>query len=523
MIRAGLSNSYVRVSLIVIFSLAVLTALGLYLRGGRSEANTSAMASDDDDGFDAVARAIRVNAVHPRPGDDFAMTDQRPADVEPYYAAELESRVPGVVSKVNTAIGHPVKKGDVLIEVEVPDLVQSVREKERVVVERERDRELAVVNIKTAEAAVKTARAEVKVKQKAILLAEANLAYRYKLLVRLKDLRARNGIEQEVVDDAQRNYDAAAAEKETAIVTAEKAQAEVEDAEAKLAATQSKAKVAEAMVDVARSDVDEARAMRDYAIIRAPFDGMVVRRKVDPGSFVQSATTGHPTPLLSLQRTDIVTVTMRVPDNFAPYVMPGTEAILELDALRGVKIRGAVTRFAPSLLNDANDRTMRVEVDLWNRSPEDYKAFLATENAKPIPFDDLQEARPPLLPQLQGRLPSAHSQTLILPGMIGRMTLVLRKFQGARLVPVTAIVSHGGRPFIYLVQDGVAHLQPVEVEIEDGKVALVQLLDSNGAITGGLTGDEVVIVSNQGELSEGQPVEPTLVENWQAVTRQIPH
>ena len=46
-------------------------------------------------------------------------------------------------------------------------------------------------------------------------------------------------------------------------------------------------------------------------------------------------------------RTDIVTLVMKVPDNAAPYVTRDTEAVIQIDELPGVVIRGKVTRFSP--------------------------------------------------------------------------------------------------------------------------------------------------------------------------------
>jgi multidrug resistance efflux pump len=506
-----LRSGMVRAGLLVVLVVGVLAGGGVFFLGGRGGRASDSPGEEPAD--EPVFSAVPVKAVRPRRDERFAMTVRRPADVEAYYSTHLESRVPGVVSMIRTAIGEEVKKGELLIRVDVPDLVQTLNEKERTVTQRRRDYELAVANIHTAEAAVKTARSDVKLKQAAVVLAEATLAHRHKLLLRLQDLRAGRTIAQGVVDDAQRDYEAALAEKQSALAAVEKAQAGVEDALAQLEAARAQAQVKDALVAVAQCDRDLARAMLDYTSIRAPFDSVVVHRNVDPGSFVQNASSGHPTPLLSLERTDIVTVVMRVPDNYAPYVTPGTEAVLELDALPGVQIHGRVTRFAPSLVTSEHDRTMRVEVDLWNRGARQFQEFLAGQRAKKEPFDDLKKGPLPLVPEFKGK-GGAKAPPRLMPGMFGRMTLVLQQFQGSHLVPSSAVVSHGGRPYIYVVRDGTAHLQPVEEDVNDGKLAKVELLDADGSVAGDLTGDEVVIISNQGELSEGVEVKPTLVEDW---------
>lgn len=509
-----LPGAFVRVGLVAVLVVGAAVGAVLFVLGGRG-GTVNAGGGEEQAAPEPASQAIRVRAVHAALGKDFNMTVQRPADVEAYYSAELESRVPGEVKMIRTARGDEVKAGELLIEVDVPDLVQAVKEKEQVVRQRQKDHDLAVVAIKSAEAAVKTAKANVKLKQAAVGLAEATISQKAKLLARLQDLRAGRNIDQGVVDDAQRDYEAALADKQSALAAVEKAQSEVEDAEARRDEARETAKVKETLIGIARSDLELAKARREFARIRAPFDGTVVRRKIDPGDFVQNAATGHPTPLLSMQRSDIVTVVMRVPDNFAPYVTAGTEAVLEVPALPGVRIHGKVTRFAPSLVNAENDHTMPVEVDLWNRTPEEYDAFLKAEKARPVPFDDLKKGPLPLVPEFKTRTGAAKPARL-LPGMIGSMTLVLRTFPDARLLPSEAIVSRGGRPYIYVVKDGKAHLEPVEVQVDDGKVAVVELLGDNGTVLGNLTGEEVVIISNQGELSEGQPVAPTLATGWRA-------
>src|SRR5207249_5017301 len=90
--------------------------------------------------------------------------------------------------------------------------------------------------------------------------------------------------------------------------------------------------------------------------------------------FVQNATSSATEPLVTVARTDIVTVVTRVPDNVAPFIARDTRVVLQLDEMPGVTLEGRVTRFAPSVLN--RDRTMQVEVDLFNAGAARYGQFL---------------------------------------------------------------------------------------------------------------------------------------------------
>src|SRR5262249_50872664 len=151
----------------------------------------------------------------------------------------------------------------------------------------------------------------------------------------------------------------------------------------------------------------------------------------------------------------------------------------------GIKIRGKVTRFSSSLITDAHDRTMRVEVDLWNGTAEEFRKFAAD----PAHLADLKEGPLPLVPQITGKDP-LRRPTQLMAGMYGNMTLILKSFSHTKLIPSQAVRRQGGRTYIYVVKDGEAHMIPVELQVDDGRLAKVALVDDEGEVTGNLTGDE---------------------------------
>ena len=95
-------------------------------------------------------------------------------------------------------------------------------------------------------------------------------------------------------------------------------------------------------------------------------------------------------------KTDVVTLVMWVPERDAPLVSKKTDAIIQLDALRGTRIRAKVTRYSDYLDPDKG-RDMRVEVDLPNKD------------------------------------------WVLKSGMYGTMTLVLRTYDKAYLLPACAV------------------------------------------------------------------------------------
>ena len=130
-----------------------------------------------------------------------------------------------------------------------------------------------------------------------------------------------------------------------------------------------------AQIEVAKKDLDRAKAVAEYGRLVAPFDGVVIRRTVEPGSFVQNATTGASEPLISVAREGIVTIAAKFPDSVAAFARKNTPAVVQVDDLPGVTIAAAVTRYSPSVATA--DRTMRVEVDLFNGDEADHHRLTA--------------------------------------------------------------------------------------------------------------------------------------------------
>jgi multidrug resistance efflux pump len=480
---------------------AVVLTLALWPRS--SPVTGVASAAIDDTPAPAAVKVIK-----PRLDPSFTMTVEEPAYVDPYARADLYAEVAGVIKFLHKDINDRVKAGEVLVRVSVPDLEQEVRQKEAAVQKARMDLELAKRQVPIAQAAVDVDEKSIREKQSEVKEAQATMQYRKQLWRRIQSLVEDKALYREEADERERAYVAAEAHYESAQVAVEKAKAVSQETKEKLEAARADVKLKEALVAVAERDYDRTRALADYANLRAEFDGVITKRNVYVGSFVQNATTAHTDPLLSYERTDIVTVHMNVPDTMAPYVDENTDAVIEMSELPGQLIHGKVTRFSPSL-NEA-DRRMRVEVDLYNSSAVKYAAFLAKEKA--TNFADLKGGKVPLLPTVESK--GAAGKHRLLPGMFGKMTLVLSKFPNAYVIPSSAIFTQGGTPYIYEVKNGKAVLLPVEIQYDNLKQAKIRVVEKVGdeEIKKELTGEEEIVASNQGDLSDGQAVTATLAE-----------
>lgn len=244
-------------------------------------------------------------------------------------------------------------------------------------------------------------------------------------------------------------------------------------------------------------------------ILSAPFDGVISSRSVDPGSFVASAAiVPGASAIVTLERTDIVTVSSRMPDRVAPLISKSTEAEIFLNSLPGGgPVKARLTRLGPSL--SAADRTIRVEIDLYNRNEAAFQEFMARSEARQ--HDNLKGREPPQFP---AGLPNGQGANLI-PGSYGRMRLMIKHNASNTLIPLSAISRRGGITYVFKVDNGVVHRIRVDVDLEDQQFAHVLLRTHQNNIEQRqemLPTDEYVI-SNLGELEDNQPV-TTFLTSW---------
>src|SRR5262245_29829402 len=73
---------------------------------------------------EADARLMPVKTIRPKRDPALQVAVEQLARVEPYYRADLRARVAGVVKYVAKDIGAEVRRGELLVEIDVPDLHQ---------------------------------------------------------------------------------------------------------------------------------------------------------------------------------------------------------------------------------------------------------------------------------------------------------------------------------------------------------------------------------------------------------------
>jgi RND family efflux transporter MFP subunit len=123
---------------------------------------------------------------------------------------------------------------------------------------------------------------------------------------------------------------------------------------------------AKSRLDTAIAEQAGIEAQMQYAVIEAPFAGIVTSRTIDPGDMVYEASSpkGSGQPLLRVAKIDVIRVKTFVPESQAALVDVGDAATVVFDALPGRTFSSQVARISGSL--DPGTRTMLVEIDLPN-------------------------------------------------------------------------------------------------------------------------------------------------------------
>jgi membrane fusion protein, multidrug efflux system len=220
--------------------------------------------------------------------------------------------------------------------------------------------------------------------------------------------------------------------------------------------------VAQQQADNARAQMKEAEAalaqliaMQGYEAIRAPFDGIVTARYVDPGALIPQTTSqsGTPTPIVSMATNSALRIYSDVPQSTAPFIRDGDPAAVTVIEYPRRVFTGTVTRHSSALASQT--RTMLVEVDLPNKDLALY------------------------------------------PGMYTTVKFQVNVSAEAPMVPDDALVFRNGKPFVPVVRNGHLRLAPVDLGYDDGV---------DVEITDGVTEQDVVAVNVGQSARDGEAV-----------------
>jgi len=327
--------------------------------------------------------------------------------IEAVLHVELRPKIAGRLERLAAADGGPVFEGSRVAAGQV----------------------VAELDHRDLDAQVEAARAAVATARAALETALVNRADKAREQARMKRL-----FDQGSATEQQRDF--AVSDFERAAVGVTQAEAQVRQAEAALA-----------VHEVARGE----------AFVRAPMDGVVSFKGVDPGAMVNSGTT-----IVSILPLEELKFLVSIPGGYLPRIGAGkTRVELRADAAPGVVFPGVVAHVHPVV--DPVTRTATIEV----------------------------------------RLPNAQNERgdwLLRPGLYAEGRLILGERPDVTAVPVDVLLRRGARYLGFVVSGDRAQTREIVPGVRDGRMV--------EALAGVEAGEELV-VSGQHRLANGVRVNRT--------------
>jgi HlyD family secretion protein len=264
---------------------------------------------------------------------------EQPGHVEAFESTPIFAKIAGYVGKVNVDIDDRVDDKHVLLELNVPEMVEEVKQKAAAV-------DVAAAKVQLARASFKEAEARVETRKAAYDRWEGQYE-REDRLVRDKVLDAQTS------EETLNQFKASAAAHKESLAHRDLAKAGIDAA---LASQRE-----------AEAEHQRLLALLDYAQIKAPYPCVVTLRNVHTGWFVQPPSGDKREPLLVVERRDKYRVVVEVPEGDAALVRKGDTATFRVPALKGRSFTSKLERTAWSL--DSKTRTLRAEMD-WEKPDE---------------------------------------------------------------------------------------------------------------------------------------------------------
>jgi RND family efflux transporter MFP subunit len=290
--------------------------------------------------LEAAARAVKdqvpvVNVILPvrgKPVAEFTL----PGTIQAIQETAIYARVDGYLQRRLVDIGDRVAAGQVLAEIDTPELDQQLYQ--------------AKATLAQAQAARSQARASLEQTRSALVHTQAQLEYNGINLGRWRTLKDRELVAQQDVDDRQ------------VLVTT--AQADVKAAQANVVALEASVAAADANVVSNQANVQRLLKMQSFQKIRAPFPGIITVRNVDNGALISSGSATSNTPLFRIAQIDSLRIYVSVPQTFVTDVTPGLTAQLVVREFPQRVFPGKVVSTAGAL--DPTSRTLLTEVRIQN-------------------------------------------------------------------------------------------------------------------------------------------------------------
>jgi HlyD family secretion protein len=356
---------------------------------------------------------------------------------------EIKCKASGEIINLPFDISDPVKKGDLILELDPVDQLRNLQQVEASVAGSRARLEQARVNLAAAEKNLEANRARA---QAALAAAEARSAD-----ADAKARRDANLLEQKHVSVEEAETSRTAAAEARANVGTARAQVEAIEAEKhQIEALRQDIHLAEVQIESDQAALDLARQRLTETKILSPIDGVISARPVQIGQIISSgiSNVGGGTSVMTVSDLSRIFVLASVDESDIGGVSVGQEARITADAFPGERFSGTVQRIASAGTNLTNVVTFEVKIEV-----------------------------------------TSENKSLLKPEMTANVTIQVAEAENVLSVPLRALVRREGETFL-LRGDGRPGAEPQQVPVVLG-ISDGELLEVKEGVN---EGDQVLLV-----------------------------
>ncbi len=249
----------------------------------------------------------------------------------------IASKVPGTVKMIYVKDNQPVKKGDLLLEIDPADFDVKVKEaaagldaEKNRLFEAEKKIEVAKRKLSELEAAVEAAKANLQ-------LQEANLRQAERDIKRAEALFNKDAISKERYEKAKTAYEVSNAQLKAAKEQSRQAEKAVETQRTVIRQVETERSVLQSSIRQREAILEAARLNYGYTKIYAPSDGYVTKKSVEIGNQIQAGQ-----PLMAVVALDSIYVIANYKETQLQKIKPGQSVKIKVDTYPGKTFMGKV-------------------------------------------------------------------------------------------------------------------------------------------------------------------------------------
>ncbi|MBX7255231.1 MAG: efflux RND transporter periplasmic adaptor subunit [Candidatus Hydrogenedentes bacterium] len=296
-----------------------------------------------------------------------------PGSVVSNLDVEIKCRASGEVIKLPFDLSDPVKKGDLLLELDPVDQERLVQQSQ--------------ASLSASEARLAQAKSSLAAAEQALIADRQKASAAVQAAeVRARDAAAKAEREAQLLEKKYSSQEGV----ETAQTTAAQAKQELQTAKAQLESlkaqelsletSRQQIKLAEAQVESDKIALSLANRQLGYTKVFSPIDGVVAKRTAQIGQIISSgiSNVGGGTTVLTLSDLSRIFILTSVDEADIGQIKIGQEAEVTADSFQGVKFKGRVDRIATNGLNVQNVVTFEVRVEVLGDNKSLLKPMMTT-------------------------------------------------------------------------------------------------------------------------------------------------